>query len=61
MMAPRIVSEESVGEDDPLHTLRGQPDELYEDESYHRGMNVDKFNHALRSGHGFRNEDEAEE
>lgn len=68
MMAPRIVSEvsfesdlphsqmDNLREDDPLHSLRGQPDELYEDESYHEEMNVDKFNRELRGGHAGRND-----
>ena len=55
MLATRIHDEVSGDEVDPLRTLRGQPDELHEDESYHHDMNVERFNRALRAGHGFRN------
>ena len=58
ILATRIVSEADFEERDPLHSLRGQPDELYEDESYHHGMNVDKFNEQLRGGHAGRNDSE---
>jgi len=49
-LVTRIVTELDYEETDPRHSLRGQPDELYEDESYHHDMNAEKFNRELRGG-----------
>jgi hypothetical protein len=51
-LVTRIQSEVPHEKRDPLDTLRGQPGEIYEDETYHHGMNTDKFNRMLREGLG---------
>jgi hypothetical protein len=64
MMAPRIVNELSAEDEEyygPLESLRGQPGELYADESYHEGTNVEKFNRELRSGLGTGRPDNTDE
>ena len=51
-LATRLTSEMPFEERDPVKTLRGQPTEVVEDETYHHGENVARFNAALRSGIG---------
>jgi hypothetical protein len=57
-LVTRIHNDVPFEERDPNLSLRGQPDALLEDESYHRGEAVKKFNRELRGGHAGRNDGE---
>jgi hypothetical protein len=52
-LATRIHDKPPYQEGEP--TLRGQPEALLEDESYHHGEACARFNRELRGGHAGRN------